>query len=307
MVKKLKKKERGKSATCQQRPSPSPTLPRPHAEEAEADCPAFNSGYPGDSINAMHALAGLFARAGVKAEDLSAFRFKPGVDPDWKRSVENREADPLVAMLGIERVFSLIRERLLQLASECPSSEAGQWAGRILGDFLSAVGKKEKWLAARSPSFSSRVKELRSLSDLVHKQSPSPVTRWTLSAYERMIYVKGVFDDFGAVGLAKSDARNWYGFSELESSFPEKIDRALELPEAGRNEALFSEIVWPWICEQRAEFESEPWAQEFVKTHGGSNQWGPSFANLRRDFLRAWGTVSSRPEGCLRGIERAPL
>ncbi len=212
-----------------------------------------------------------------------------------------------IARHEIGEILTNLLERIEASACRSPSDDCGKWAGRILGDILSAVGKREKSIAVRSPSFKSRMEELRSISDLIHKPSPSQATLWTIMAYERITQVERMLALSEALGLSQADVCSCYGFSDLESTFGKKIAEVMELPEAERGDSFFSAIVWPWLCEHREEISSEEWAQKAIQKNGGRDQWAPSFANLKGDFRKTWKTVYSRPEGGLRGIERPAL
>lgn len=102
---------------------------------------AFVSGFPMDGKIVAEAVARIFARAEVEAKGLAGFRFKPGVHPDWKRSKDNREADPACAVAEIEEITAMILARVRGWAVQSPKTGRGRWAAGFLASIEAGKSK----------------------------------------------------------------------------------------------------------------------------------------------------------------------
>ena len=321
MDKKLKKKERGKSATCQQRPSPSPSLPRPQAEEAEADCLAFISGYPGHAVTAKDSLNRLFAGATQTDANLSHLCMEGGSFPDWARAEENREKNTRVAMQGIEDASTLIVDRLLQLASESPSSEAGQWAGRFLAEVVNQliaespglhVGWKEDRITpatalASNLAFVNRLRKLRKrgTGKKVIKSRGADASRLVLKVWDE------VLEEWARLlikaGLSPEEA----SFLCLPTVDERRIVKVLGAAEsalrAGRGDRadiarkVFSDLL-AGVLESRWKKDCLEYPDLAANAEGGANRRGmmSSFAVKRDNFRQAWLSIAQSEGGLSR-------
>jgi len=193
----------------------------------------------------------------------------------------------------------------MQWAREDGEGERSAWAGRFLASMLTVLAKRSDWLAAKSQTFAKRKASLASLADLQAKPGgPSPYMTHLLRAYDRALLACEIALDREAWGA--DFARMFPSLSKLEAKVPSLLAEAEASPE-DRASFLFEKIIWPFLQSDEARITHDPAVKDEMNKRMTENQRRPSFANLKKGFRSAWHTLYARPEGPLRGIERARL
>jgi hypothetical protein len=211
----------------------------------------------------------------------------------------------LLARQGLERISFAVLSEAMRWAREDGESERGEWAGRFLASMLTVLAKRSDWLAAKSRPFAKRKASLASLAELQAKPGgPSPYMTHLFRAYDRAVLACEIALDREAWG--KDFARMFPVLSELEAKIPSLLAEVETNPES-RAKSIFEEIIWPILQADEAGITNDPAVKEEMNKRMTEKQRTPSFANLKKGFRSAWHTLYARPEGTLRGIERAAI
>lgn len=211
---------------------------------------------------------------------------------------ENGRISALLARQGLERICFTITDEAMRWAREDGEGGRSSWAGRFLASLLIALAKRSDWLAAKSQAFAKRNATLSSIAAL-----NSPYVPHLLRIHDRAALACELALLREAWG---KDAARLLPLSELEAEIPSLLAEAEAQPE-DRARVIFKKIIWPMLKAEQGQIEKDRAVQDEMRKRMTEMQRKPSFANLKKGFRSAWLTLYARPEGNLRGIERASL
>jgi hypothetical protein len=211
----------------------------------------------------------------------------------------------LLARQALERSSFAVLSEAMHWAREDGESERSAWAGRFLASMLTVLAKRSDWLAAKSQAFAKRKASLASLADLQAKPGgPSPYMAHLLRAYDRALLADRI--DLEEIAASEDFARLFPWLPALKGKIPSLLAEDETNPEA-RAKSIFEEIIWPILQADEARITNDPAMKDEMNKRKTITQKKPSFRNLKNGFRKAWETLYARPEGSLRGIERAPM